>query len=113
VVTPRGEMALRVTVTDDYVHALAAGPDADFAEIIQRVDCREEVGNSGDPSGFVRRQLLAEISRRRAWPIDELSVRNDPSGSGAPRVFLGDRPLALEVSLSHDGRFTAFALLFR
>jgi hypothetical protein len=25
-------------------------------------------------------------------------------------VFLRDRPLAAEVSLSHDGRFTAFAL---
>jgi hypothetical protein len=29
---------------------------------------------------------------------------------GAPCVFLRGRPLAAEISLSHDGRFTAFAL---
>ena len=109
VITPRGEMALRITVTDDYVHALAAGSDADFAGIIQRVDRMEDGGNPGDPSVFVRRQLLAELSRRLGCSIDELTVRNDPSGSGAPRVFRGDRPLSLEISFSHDGRFTAFA----
>ena len=106
-------MALRITVTDDYVHALAAGSDADFAGIIQRVDRMDEVGNPGDPSAFVRGQLLAEISRRLDCPLDDLTVRKDPSGSGPPRVFLRDRPLAAEISLSHDGRFTAFALLFR
>ena len=112
-ITPRGEMALRITVTDDYVHALAAGSDADVAGIIQRVDRMDEGGNPGDPSAFVRGQLLAEISRRLDCPIDELTVRKDPSVSGAPRVFLRDRPLAVEISLSHDGRFAAFALLFR
>jgi hypothetical protein len=113
VVTPLGEMALRITVTDDYVHAIAAGFDADVIGIFQRVDRMEDGGNPGDPSVFVRGQLLAEISRRLDCSIDELTVRNDPSGSGAPRVFRGDRPLSLEISLSHDGRFTAFALLFR
>jgi phosphopantetheinyl transferase (holo-ACP synthase) len=111
-ITPRGELALRITVTNDYVHALAAGPDADFAGIIQRVDRIEDRGNSGDPSAFVRRQLLAEISRRLDCPLEDLAVR-ESAGSGAPRVFLDGRPLALEISLSHDGRFTAFVLLFR
>jgi hypothetical protein len=113
VVTPLGEIALRITVTDDYVHAIAAEFDADVTGIIQRVDRREGGGNPGDPSVFVRRQLLAEISRRLNCSIDELTVRNDPSGSGAPHVFRGDRPLSLEISLSHDGRFTAFAFLLR
>ena len=112
VATPRGEIALRITVTDDFVHALAAGPDADFAGIIQRVDRMDDGGSPGDPSAFVRRRLLIEISRRLDCPIDEITIRSDPAGSGAPRLFLRDRPLAAEISLSHDGRFTAFALLF-
>lgn len=111
VITPRGEMALRIAVTKDYVHALAAGSDTDFAGIIQRVDRVDEVGNPGDPSAFVRGQLLTEISRRLDCPLDNLTVRKDPSASGPPRVFLRDRPLAAEISLSHDGRFAAFALL--
>ena len=111
VITPRGEMALCVTVTDDYVHALVAGLDADFAGIIQRVDRMDEVADPGDPSAFVRGQLLAEISRRLDCPLDDLTVRKDPNASGPPRVYRRDRPLAADISLSHDGRFSAFALL--
>ena len=125
VLTPRGEVALCVIVTDDYVHALTAGSEAGLAGIIQRVDRMggaenaegvhrvEHVGdreNTGDPSAFVRVQLLLEIARRLRFSVDDLEIRKDSEGPGAPRVFLQDRPLAAEISLSHDGRFTAFAL---
>jgi phosphopantetheinyl transferase (holo-ACP synthase) len=113
VITPRGEMALRITVTDDYVHALAAGSDADVAGIIQRVDRMDCGGNPGDPSAFVRGRLLREISRRLKCPLEDLVVRREASGPGAPRVFIRGRPLAADISLSHDGRFAAFALLLR
>jgi phosphopantetheinyl transferase (holo-ACP synthase) len=112
VITPCGAVALRITVTDEYVHAVAAKQDADIAGIIQRVDQMDDGGNPGDPSAFVRRRLIAEISRRLDRPVDDFTVRGDPAGSGAPRVFLQDRPLAAEISLSHDGRFTAFAIAF-
>ena len=113
VITPRGEVALRVTVTAEYVHALAAGSEADFAGIIQRVDRMDGVGDLGDASAQVRTRLLTDISRRLGCPIADLEVRKEPPGSDAPRVFLRGRPLAAEVSLSHDGRFCAFALAFR
>ena len=125
VLTPRGEVALRVIVTDDYVHALTAGSEAGLAGIIRRVDrmgVAENAGgvhqvehvrdreSTGDPSAFVRAQLLLEIARRLRFPVDDLEIRKDSEGPSAPRVFLRDRPLAAEISLSHDGRFTAFAL---
>ncbi len=113
VITPRGAVALRVTGNDDYVHALAALPDIDFAGIVSRVDRREDGANPGDASAFGRAQLLAEISRRLNCPRDELTLRPDPSGSGAPRLFRRNLPLFLAISLSHDGRFTAFAFLVR
>jgi phosphopantetheine--protein transferase-like protein len=110
VITPRGEVALRITVTDDYVHAVAAGSDAAFAGIIQRVDRMDDGGNPGDASAFIRGQLLREIACRLECPVADLAVRKAQSGSDAPGVFLRDRPLAANVSLSHDGRFAAFAL---
>ena len=125
VLTPRDEVALRVIVTDDYVHALTAGSEAGLARIMLRVDRmgrpEDAVGvhraehagdreDTGDPSAFVRGQLLLEIARRLCLPVDDLDIRKDSEGPGAPRVFLRDRPLAAEISLSHDGRFTAFAL---
>ncbi|MHB8770731.1 MAG: 4'-phosphopantetheinyl transferase family protein [Syntrophales bacterium] len=113
VLTPRGAVALRIATTREYVHALAASADVAIAGIVHRVDRLDNGGNPGDPSAFVRAQLLTEISRRLNCPREELTVRADSSASGAPRVFSRDLPLSLAISLSHDGRFTAFAFLLR
>ena len=113
VVTPRGEVALRITVTDDYVHAVAAGSPSILAGIIQRVDCIDRAEAAGDESAFIRGRLVREIARRLDCPAADLAVLKEPSGSDAPRVFLRGRPLAADISLSHDGRFAAFVLAFR
>jgi phosphopantetheinyl transferase (holo-ACP synthase) len=113
VVTPRGELAFQVTATDDYVHALAAAEERDLKEAFHRVDRMDDASLSGgDASAFVRGQLLGEIARRTGSSLCDLEIRKDPAGPGVPRVFLRGRPLAMEISLSHDGRFTAFAVEF-
>lgn len=112
VITPRGEVALRISVTDDYVHAVAAGSPSVLAGIIQRVACLDRAEAAGDESAFVRGQLVREIARRLDCPIADLAVLKGPSGSDAPRVFLRGRLLPADISLSHDGRFAAFALAF-
>ena len=112
VITPRGEVALRITVTDDYVHAVAAGSESVLAGIIQRVDRVDCAEDAGDESAFVRRQLLREIACRLDCPVADLAVLKEQPGSDAPSVFLRGRPLAANISLSHDGRFAAFALAF-
>lgn len=112
VVTPRGEVALQITVTDDYVHAVAAGSPSVLAGVIQRVYCIDRAEAAGDESAFVRGQLIREIACRLDCPAADLAVLKEPSGSDAPRVFLRGRPLAADISLSHDGRFAAFALAF-
>ncbi|MBA4422980.1 MAG: hypothetical protein C0390_07735 [Syntrophus sp. (in: bacteria)] len=110
VITPGGAAALKIIVTDDYVHALAVTGDGDLAALVHRVDVVDAGKDTGGVSAFVRRQLLVEIARRLDCPIDDLAIRKGRLGPGAPSVFLRDLPLAVEISLSHDGRFTAFAL---
>jgi hypothetical protein len=109
VLTPRGGLALRIVVTDRYVHALAADAPETFDHITGRVDCWEEGGDTDDPSAFVRSQLVHEIADRLHLRAEEIEIRKDPEGPGVPRVFHRGLPLADEISLSHDGRFTAFA----
>ena len=109
VITPRGELALRVAVTADWVHALAAGSEEDIERICQHVELREGTGSNVNPSTFVREALLREIARFLGCASGDLSVVKDPGGPGAPRVLFRGRFLAAEVSLSHDGRFAAFA----
>ncbi len=112
-ITPRGELALRIIVTNDYVHALSAATKSDLDSVFQRVD-RMDVGEDpGGASDFVRRQLLREIARCLDCPLGELSVGKEPLGPGAPFVLYREQPLAVDISLSHDGRFAAFAFVIR
>ena len=106
VITPGGELALRVALTADWVHALAAGSEAALDRICRHV---EGLDGAGDPSAFVREALLREIARFLGCAAGDLSVVKEPGGPGAPGVLFRGRLLAAEVSLSHDGRFAALA----
>ncbi len=109
VITPGGTAALRILVTDDYVHALATAGKGDPAALVHRVDVLNAGKEADGASAFVRRQLLIEIALRLECPVGDLAIRKESRGPGAPGVFLRGSPLAAEISLSHDGRFTAFA----
>jgi hypothetical protein len=93
-------------VEEDWVHALAAESKAALDRLFRRV---ENLDVAVDPSAFVREALLREIAHFLGCTAGDLSVVKDSGGPGAPSVFFHDRLLAAEVSLSHDGRFAAFA----
>lgn len=109
VITPRGELVLEVAVAADWVHALAAGAEEALKRLCRRVKRLEGRKGAVNPSAFVRGALLREIARRLDCPVGDLSVVKNPDGLGAPRVLFRGDLLAAEVSLSHDGRFAAFA----
>ena len=109
VITPRGEIVLEVAVSADWVHAMAAGAEEALKRLCQRVKRLEEGKGAVIPSAFVRRELLREIARHLDCPVDDLSVVKNQDGLGAPRILFRGDLLAAEISLSHDGRFTAFA----
>jgi len=109
VITPRGELVLEVAVAADWVHALAAGAEETLNRLCRRVQRLEGGKGAADPSAFVRGALLREIARRLDCPVGDLSVVKNQDGPGAPRVLFRGDLLAAEVSLSHDGRFAAFA----
>jgi len=106
VTTPRGELALRIELAGDWVHALAGGSEEVLDRIFLRVESRDGVD---DPSAFVRKGLLSEITRFLDCEARDLSVVEDPDCPAAPGVLFRGCPLTKEISLSHDGRFTAFA----
>lgn len=109
VITPRGELVLEVAVSADWVHALAAGAEEALKRLCRRVKRLEGGKGAVNPSAFVRGALLREIADRLDCSVGDLSVVKNPDGLGAPRVLFRGDLLAAEVSLSHDGRFAAFA----
>lgn len=110
-ITSRGELPLRIIVTDDYVHAVSAATDGDLGRMFQRVDRMDVAEAPGEASAFVRKQLLIQIARRLDCPLSELSIGKEPLGPGAPFLLRREQPLDVHISLSHDGRFAAFAFI--
>jgi len=91
--------ALRVDGTEDWVHAVV-GDGAVLSGV--------EEGRT------TRGPLLRALAMNLDLHIERLRVERDPrpgswDGFAPPRVTDGGAPLDVDVSLSHDGRFVAFA----
>lgn len=101
-------LLLAVDADAERVHALAwnAGPPPRWK--VARVERGADLGASA------RALLLAEVGLALGCPSQELQVVRPAAperwdGLGNPEVQRGGAPLALDVSLSHDGRFIACA----
>lgn len=75
----------------------------------------ERVGAGEDLSAAARALLLREVSARVGCATEALEVVREPDprrwdGLGPPRVLCGGAVLPLDVSLSHDGGFVAWAI---
>lgn len=95
-------LRLQVSRTEHFVHAIAwlgAAVPRGAVEPLRPGEC---------PSEAVRARMLAELGG------SGLSIVRAPAperwdGAAPPRVLRHGVPLALDVSLSHDGRFIAWA----
>jgi phosphopantetheine--protein transferase-like protein len=90
------------TVNAQYVHAVARPAD-DHADVI----CTAAIGDASlPPSDAVRALALTTLAR--AWDVapDDLCIRRERR---IPTLWLRGRRSAADLSLSHHGRFVAFA----
>jgi len=96
----RGDVfALEVHLDGGSVHAVATGGDEAGARVLWKVERAE-----GDPGGAVRR--LAATAIGSALGLDRADVR---IARRPPVATFRNRRIELAVSLSHHGRFVAFA----
>jgi phosphopantetheine--protein transferase-like protein len=105
--TPLGDVSVHVFIEVQALHAIAFLNVEDLTGIVFRVERVDVKG--GDPSGFVRKILLEEIASRLGCPVGSLSVFKEKKRPWAPFISFREGRLPIEISLSHDGRFVAFA----
>jgi phosphopantetheinyl transferase (holo-ACP synthase) len=91
-------LAVAVRLAGDYVHAVAASGTA-ASPVRAAVERAVE-----DASGAARRLAIAHVGRALGIPPDTLAVAGRP-----PVLRRHGRPLDACLSLSHHGRFVAFA----
>jgi phosphopantetheinyl transferase (holo-ACP synthase) len=106
---PEGECRVRIEHADERVHAVAARDEADLDST------RTEVARLGaaspdaeTPSAAVRSLAIRHLAPLLGAEPAALEVRRRER---IPALFARERELAWPLSLSHHGRFVAFAAL--
>jgi phosphopantetheinyl transferase (holo-ACP synthase) len=100
---------LRVQGGPSFVHALAwLGPETPTGAVETCADV--------DAGRAARARLCADLAQATGCGVDDFRVIRDPrpgsfTGFGPPRVLFRGDPAPLDVSLSHDGPYLAWAHL--
>lgn len=114
--TPCGNVSIRSFVNHDYIHCIGvAGLPADIQGVICDVDRITKAGNPAvdDESRFVREAAGKRLSSCLHVAPAEIDIRRlrVASGLGPPLVYCRGSRAEIDISLSHDGRFTAYAFM--
>jgi hypothetical protein len=91
-----------------FVHVVAQPAGSDWARVVMAVAAADEPGE--DPGSAVRRLAIREIARAIGVDAARLDVARKADGDGrVPVLELDGCALGSSLSLSHHGRFVAFA----
>jgi hypothetical protein len=108
--TPAGQVTCQTLLTPHYVHCLAvAGGCLPDEQIIARVLIWDD---DEDISTTLRRaamRCIADAAKVRPSAVDIIR-HTMPKGLGPPCVLVDGQRCATDITLSHDGRYGAFAL---
>lgn len=107
--TPWGQAVFRSLRREDCIHTLCAPASEDVLD-----ETRWHVAETapgGDGSREVRRAAGRTLARHLGVNEKDVRILRDRGAgtSPVPRVFLGERELPADLSLSHDGRYVACA----
>jgi len=113
VCAPGGKVNIRIFVTCDYVHCIGT---MDFSEgidsLIWRVDLLPQRGvMPGYESIFLCEAIKKHLSMFLNRAPEEIEIWRSEGGLCPPFVYLKDKPAGVDISLSHDGKFTAYAFI--
>lgn len=117
VTTPKTPVQIRGTIDPDYVHCLGVtGKETDVQTIEIGIypifkDKRGDIILPEQESLFVRERAKDRIAAYLKTDVSQIQIRrkiiaNQP---GPPEVFVQGEKIPINISLSHDGRFVAFA----
>lgn len=115
VTTPLGNMSLETLLTPDYVHSLAATFSTLAGQAIvwkvERMPFAENL-SPADESFFIRaaakRRLCRYLPGSRPGDF-EIRRAKGHRGLGPPCVYFHKQASSIDISLSHDGAFAAYA----
>lgn len=111
-VSKYGNISFHTTITDEYVHCIGSNRESMLPAI--RKEIRKMGGASKkDESTLVRQMAVQALADFLACSRDEVEIKRFKSsdGLGPPAVYVAGRRAEIDISLSHDGPFCAYAFL--
>jgi hypothetical protein len=118
--TPKGSVAVNISIYEDYIHCIGITDQGTGLDRIvwgaQKIDSdkkMETASLSARESAMARRLAKERIAECLNLNLDDIHIlRNQfPCGNGPPFVYIKGKEGNIDLSLSHDGRFAAFAFL--
>lgn len=117
VLTPEGTIPLQIYRRCTYIHALALSEGEEFFDyVFWRVEVLPEmkgVDSLEVESRIVREALKRCVATHLGWNQKDMEIRRTETGNrpGPPRLYYQGKRTTLDLSLSHDGHFGAYAVL--
>jgi hypothetical protein len=114
--TTQGPVAIRVSITPDYLHCIGATLLPSILDHvlwdIERLSPAKE-GGDHDPSMAVRRLAGRRLAALLDVPAVDIDIRRvqDIDKWGPPTTYFEGQPARFDLSLSHDGAFVAYAII--
>jgi len=112
--TPYGQIYIRIFLACDYVHCVGATAPLETTDAVvwhvDRISPDSEVSPEYE-SMFVRDTLKKHLSAYVDGSPEDMEIRREKGTNGLnpPFVYLNGRRDEIDISLSHDGAFTAYA----
>ncbi len=112
--TPCGKIYIRIFLACDYVHCVGATAPLETTDAVvwhvDRISLDSEVTPEYE-SMFVRDTLKKHLSAYVDGSPEDMEIRREKGTNGLnpPFVYLNGRRDEIDISLSHDGAFTAYA----
>lgn len=112
--TPYGKVFIKIFITSDYVHCI--GTTSALEEIDSLVWHVDRISPDSEAlpyyeSMFVRKALKKHLADYIDHNPEDIEIRREKGSNGLkpPFVYINDEKAKLDISLSHDGMFTAHA----
>ena len=112
-----GRVFVRLFAFPSYLHCIASDSAGGMNHMIACVDQlpRQEEFLPADPSLFVRSCLLSNLAGHLQLPEGSMKIVRQPgkNGLGPPLLYIEGMESAMDLSISHDGNYVAYAYLDR
>jgi hypothetical protein len=115
VISGKTTVFVQLLITENYIHCIGSDNLSVLGKIIQGIDRLPPSENEkiADPSQFGRTCLIRRLATYDNLNFAALTIRRTQEDRELqpPGVYLDNKRAPFDISLSHDGQFTAYAFL--